>query len=57
MKGKKLVVGGKINEGDSEEVMLEKGEELQESLDNDEEYESRKGIASAFQKMFRKKKA
>ena len=30
--------------------------ELQSDLDNDEEYEQRKGIASYFQKMFRKKK-
>ena len=28
--------------------------ELQSDLDNDEEYEQRKGIASYFQKMFRK---
>jgi len=30
-------------------------EGLKESLDNDKEYESRKGVASYFQKLFRKK--
>jgi hypothetical protein len=60
IKGQKIQVTGKINSEDDNEVSLierrtesmgyntKDSKELQKDLDDDEEYENRKGIASFF---------